>query len=172
MDEHVLDAAARLMGFGQWDQHQRIGGGRGLAFMARKGERSFVVKHYKDDLGGARERAALAALDGAAGVPRLMAEMAEPACVVMTHLDGTSSLADTLLSSDAGRAGADLHLWAEALAAVHTAGNSTTRAAFSDALRQRAPAADPRVLPGDFGAAADQYAALLRELELPPYDEP
>ena len=170
MDADVTAAAARAMGFDRWDHHEPLAGGQGRAILARRDERSYVVKGY-DAAGdrGARERAALTALAGAAGAPHILAEADDPPCVVMTHLDGSGSLADSLLGADPRRAGDHLLRWAEALAALHGAGTPSARAAFRTALAERSPDLAPHALPGDFGTAADRYVVLLEELGLPPH---
>jgi hypothetical protein len=69
----------------------------------------------------------------------LLAESDDPPMVVMTHLDGTGSLADALLGADARSARRALTLWAEALAALHAAGTAEMRTAFSGSPRTRKP---------------------------------
>ena len=173
MDESVIDASALALGFDRWDRREPLDGGQGRTCVVRKHRRSYVLKSYEASGWGARgirERAALTALDGAAGAPRVLAEGDDPPYVVMTHLEGTGSLADSLLGADPRRAGDHLLRWAEALAALHTAGTPGTRAAFRTALAERSPDLSPHALPGDFEAAADRYVVLLEELGLPAHD--
>ncbi len=159
------------MGFDGWDRFEPLAGGRGGASLAWKDGLAYVVKVYPSDDGlrGARERAALHALAGAAGTPSLLAEANDPPCVVMSYLDGSGSLADALLGDDEQLAGEALLHWAEALGALHAAGTSDTRVAFTEALAERAPGLDPRSLAGDFAVAAERYADVLEELGLPPH---
>ena len=166
-------SSARLMGFDDWDHFESLAGGKGGASRAWKDGRAYVVKAYPVDDGprGARERAALHALDGASGAPALLAEGDDPPHVVMSHLDGTGSLADALLGTDEAAARTALLSWAEALAVLHSAGTDSTRAAFADALAERSPALRPRSLAGDFATAADTYAETLAELGLPPHEQ-
>ncbi|MDT0186752.1 phosphotransferase [Microbacterium sp. ARD31] len=173
MDTTVESSSARLLGFDGWDTFATLAGGRGGAHLAWRDGVAHVVKAYPSDDGlrGARERAALSALDGAAGTPSLLAEGDDPPMVVMTHLDGTGSLADALLGADAPAARRALTLWAQALAGLHAAGTSDTRTAFVEALAARAPQLEPRTLAGDFRVAADRYADVLHELGLPPHPE-
>ncbi len=157
------------MGFDGWDRWEPIDGGRGGASLAWKDGRAYVVKVYPADRGsrGARERAALHALAGAAGTPALLAEAGDPPCVVMSYLDGAGSLADALLGTDPQRAGEAVLRWAEALGALHAASTSETRVAFTEAMAERAPELEVRSLTGDFAVAAGRYADVLEELGLP-----
>lgn len=172
MDEELRRASARAMGFESWDEVVTLSGGRGGAYLASKDGTAHVVKVQRldDTLRGRRERAALVALGGAAGTPSLLAESDDPAFVVMSVVDGQGSLADALLGSDAGVARTVVVKWAEALGAVHAAGSSPdVRRAFADALADRAPDLPARVLADDFADAAEQYAAALDDLDLPPH---
>ena len=166
-------SSARLLGLDDWDGFEPLTGGKGGASLARKDGRAYVVKLYPPDDGprGARERAALHALDGASGTPALVAEGNDPPCVVMAYLDGTGSLADALLGTDRDVAQEALLRWAEALGTLHSAGTPRTRAAFAKALAERAPELEARSLAGDFASAAQQYAETLDELGLPPHRE-
>ena len=134
------------MGFDGWDRFEPLAGGRNGASLAWKDGIAYVVKVYPSDHGlrGARERAALHALAGAAGTPSLLAEASDPPCVVMSYLDGSGSLADALLGADPRLAGEALLHWAEALGALHAASTSDTRVAFTEALAERAPELEPR----------------------------
>ena len=171
MDEPVSSSSARLLGFDGWDRFEPFAGGRGGASLAWKDGRAYVVKVYSSGQGlrGARERAALHTLAGAAGTPSLLAEADDPSCVVMSYLDGSGSLADALLGTDPQPAREAMLRWAEALGTLHAATTSATRVAFTEALAERAPELEPRSLPGDFAAAADRYADVLEELGLPPH---
>jgi hypothetical protein len=161
------------MGFDGWDRFAPLAGGRGGASLAWRSGAAYVVKTYPSGDGprGTRERAALRALAGAAGTPSLLAECDDPPCVVMTYVDGTGSLADALLGTDARLAREALLQWAEALAALHAAGTSETRTAFAGALSERAPDLPARSLADDFAIAAERYAEVLEELGLPPHLE-
>lgn len=173
-DEQVArGSSARLMGFDDWESFEPLDGGKGGASLAWKDSRAYVVKTYPTDDGtaGARERAALRALDGAAGAPGLLAESDDPPCVVMVHLDGTGSLADALLGTDGPLARQALLAWAEALATLHAVGTPSTRATFTEALAQRSPMLRARSLADDFAAAAEMYAEKLAELGLPPHEQ-
>lgn len=168
-----MSSSARSMGFDSWDRFAALAGGRGGAIIAWRDGVAHVVKGYPadDGLRGARERAALSVLCGAAGTPAPLAESEDPPLVVMTHLERTGSLADALLGTDDRAAREALLLWAEALAGLHAAGTAETRTAFAAALEVRAPGLAPRTLAGDFSEAADRYADVLRELGLPPHRE-
>ncbi len=159
------------MGFDGWDRFELLAGGRGGASLAWKDGLAYVVKVYPSDhaLRGARERAALHALAGAAGTPSLLAEANDPPCVVMSYFDGAGSLADALLGTDPQLAAEALLHWAEALGALHAVGTFDTRVAFTEALAERVPGLDPRSLAGDFAVAAERYADVLEELGLPPH---
>lgn len=171
VDDSGETFSARLMGFDGWDRFVPLAGGRGGANVAWRDGVAYVVKSYSsgDALRGARERAALHALAGAAGTPSLLAEGDEPACVVMTYLKGKGSLADALLGTDPQQAREALFRWSEALAALHASGTPETRLAFTAALTERAPGSEPRSLAGDFSVAAERYADVLRDLGLPPH---
>ena len=164
MDARVLQVSAEAMGRGEWDRWQPLRGGRGEVALVWKGEESHVVKAYAacPSADGARERAALAVLDGAAGTPRLLAESDDPACVVMTRLSGTESLADLLLADGPDRARLGVLGWADALAALHDASTPERCAAFARALEDRAPGLGPTILADDF---AEARKALDRETE-------
>ena len=171
MDE-LLEASAAALGLQRWDSAEELAGGRARAVVVRSGAATYVVKGYAagQDGAGVRERAALAALDGAAGTPRLVAEGDRPPYVVMSRLEGSGSLADALLGGDAAHAAEQVARWAEAVAALHEAGTPRLRASFTTALAERGPGLDVRTLPAEFGTAAEQYAAVLPELGLPPHD--
>lgn len=171
MDEELRRATARAMGYESWDEVAPLAGGRGGAYLASKDGVARVVKvHRADDpYRGRRERAALLALDGAAGTPSLLAESDDPAFVVMSVVDGEGSVADALLGTDAGVARTAVVRWAEALAAVHAAGSADVRTAFADALADRAPELPARSLADDFASAAELYATALDDLGLPPH---
>lgn len=172
MDDDDDATSARLLGFEGWDRVERLPGGRGGAGVAWKDGRAHVVKRYSTDgAGGARERAALSALDGATGTPRLLAEADDPPSLVMTFIPGEGSLADALLGSDPGVASHALLRWAEALGALHAAGTDDLREAFVLALAERAPGLAPRTLAGDFEAAAQRYGSVLEQLGLPPHSQ-
>lgn len=173
MDTVVASSSARVMGFDEWDRFTPLAGGRGGASIAWRDGGAHVVKAYPSDDGlrGARERAALDVLQGAAGTPSLLAEGEDPPLVVMTHLDGSGSLADALLGTDDGAAQGALLLWAEALAGLHAVGTPGTRTAFAAELDARVPGLAPRTLAGDFSEAADRYTDVLRELGLPQHEE-
>ncbi|WP_284533568.1 phosphotransferase family protein [Nocardioides sp. T2.26MG-1] len=172
MDARVLRMTAQRMGWGEWDRWEPLAGGRGEVALAWKGPSSYVVKAYAAgrSAGGARERAALVVLEGA-GVPRLLAESDDPACVVMTRLDGTESLADVLLAERTERARFGVLGWADALAAIHDASTPERCAAFVGALHERDPGLEPRALAGDFAEAADRYSSVLDDLGLRGRDE-
>lgn len=127
---------------------------------------AFVLKGYRSDdpQVGVRERAALAALDGAAGTPRLLATADRPPLAVLSRLPGDDSLADVLLNGDPDRARTALVAWARGLAAVHDAGTPARRTAFSDTLAARGLRAEK--LPDDAAQAADALPALLADLGL------
>lgn len=168
MDARVLQVSAEAMGRGEWDRWQPLRGGRGEVALVWKGEESHVVKAYAagPSADGARERAALAVLDGAAGTPRLLAESDDPACVVMTRLSGTESLADLLLADGPDRARLGVLGWADALAALHDASTPERCAAFARALEDRAPGLGPTILADDFAEAAGRYEDVLGVLGL------
>lgn len=171
MDERTLLASARSMGLDSWDRHEPIAGGHGSTFLVWKDDEPYVVKGYRPgEHPGARERAALATLDGAGDTARLLAESDDPPHVVMSRLEGSGSLADALLGDDRDGAAGDLLRWVEAVAALHGASTPALRASFTAALSQRAPDAGARKLPDDFERAAQQYAVLLEELGLPPHE--
>lgn len=170
MGDEVRRLSAGLLGFEDWDEWTRLPGGRGGAHVGSAGGVDHVVKAYPaDGTRGVRERAALAALAGAAGTPRLLAESGEPPLVVMTRLPGTESLADVLLGTDPRRAREGLVLWAEAVAELHSASTPGVRASFAEALGERDPALAATTLADDFATAAGMYGDVLAELGLPPH---
>lgn len=173
MDDGVLGVSARLMGWDEWDRCEVLPGGRNQVAVVWKGGDSYVVKAYSTSgpAGGARERAALLAFDGAAGTPRLLAEGDDPPCAVMTHLEGSVSLADLLLGSQPDPAQAALVGWADALAALHDAGTPERRALFSAGLAARAPGLATHALGEDFAEATARYADVIGELGLGSFDE-
>lgn len=172
VDEHLGTLSARLMGLPGWDRFEPVAGGGGHACLAWRGDRGFVVKPYPSDPGrGARERAALLVLGGAAGTPRLLAESEDPPFVVMDHLEGVGSLADVLLGVNAQRAVEALHQWAAALAELHAHSTPETCDAFAAALVARAPGLEPRSLTDDFAVAAHRYTEVLGQLGLPPHPQ-
>lgn len=84
-----------------------------------------------------RETAALACLDGAAGVaPRLLAETAAPPIAVVEFAGTGGNVADALLGGDATAAAAAVRRWAAAVAALHVV-SKDRRAAFRSALEAR-----------------------------------
>jgi hypothetical protein len=87
--------------------------------------------------GRAREAAALSVLAGAAELPRVLAESADPPVVVLTDLGDGPSLADALLGNDPHGAEVALVRWAQSLARLHVAGRDR-RATFQQALTARA----------------------------------
>ncbi len=160
------------MGFDGWDSFEPMAGGKGGVSRARRAGRSYVVKTYAGTAamaGAVRERAALIALRGAAGTPRLLAVCEEPPGVVMDHLDGSTSVADLLLGTEPQSATGALVRWGEALAHLHTAATTEVRTAFEDELGRSASALPARTLTGDFDRAAERYAVVLAELGLGPH---
>lgn len=164
-------AAAAALGVPAFDATEPLAGGRSSLALAWRDGTPFVLKGYRPDdpVGGARERAALAVLDGAAGTPRLLARADEPPLAVLSLLPGEDSLADVLLGTEPDRARSALVAWARGLADVHEAGTLGRRTAFAEALSASGTAA--RVLPDDFAQAADVAPALLAELGLAPHEE-
>ncbi|WP_374454214.1 hypothetical protein [Nocardioides sp.] len=172
-DETVAAASARAMGLDEWDVVVPLAGGRGGASRATAGGVDHVMKRYPagDPTGGARERAALHALAGAAGTPTLLAEADEPPLVVMSHVAGHGSVADVLLGDDPQVAEEALLRWAVALAHLHAAGTPDVGDAFVERLAERGPGLEPRSLAGDFAGAAESYAVALADLDLPPHPD-
>ena len=168
------DASALAMGLEGWDSFEPMAGGKGGVSRAQRAGRPYVVKTYTGTAavtGAVRERAALTALGGAAGTPRLLAVFEEPAGIVMDHLDGSTSVADLLLGTDPRSATEALVCWGEALAHLHTAGTTEVRTAFEDELGRSAPDLPARTLASDFDRAAERYAVVLAELNLGPHYE-
>ncbi|MGO4600207.1 hypothetical protein [Terrabacter sp. 2RAF25] len=130
---------------------------------------AYVVKRYTGEEGAetyAREAAALAALEGGARTPRLVAESADPRLVVMDDLGEGTHLADALLADDAERAAGGLAGWADAVAGLHVAGRSV-RDAFVAGVRARSK--EPLLLdylPGQLADAVTEWERLAAALGL------
>ena len=112
----------------------------------------------------ARESAALAAMPGAAPVPRLIAASADPPAIVMTDAGSGPSLATALLDGDAAQAAAATAQFAESLAALHLA-TQDAHDAFAAELAARSagivpPEAMPALVTGAV-AALDRYCGQL-----------
>jgi hypothetical protein len=169
MDDLVASVSARAVGLDAWDRFEPLTGGRNDASLAHHGDVARVVKRYRpsDDTRGARERAALHALDGAAGTPALLGEADDPPLVVMSFVEGAGSLADALLGPGREHAEDALLAWGGALGRLHDAGAADVRRSFAQRLEARAPGLDARSLAHDFSAAAEMYARLLDEVGLP-----
>lgn len=173
MTSELAATSASAMGLAGWDSFEPMTGGKGGVFRARKGGRTYVVKTYAGASameGSARERAALSALGGAVGTPRLLGVCGEPPALVMDQLDGTASVADLLLGTDPQPATEALVRWGEALAHLHTAGVGEVRLAFEDELGRSAPSLPARALARDFDRAAERYVSVLAKLGLGPHD--
>jgi len=173
----TAQGAAALLGRRDWDRVELVDGGKGGVFLAWLQGRRHVVKVYDvhdgtaSDGSGARERAALHTLAGAAGTPVLLAEDGNAGCVVMSHVDGEGSLADALLGDDPERAERVLGQWATTLAAVHAAGTPAARQRFTAALGERGPDLAPSTLATEFAQSAGRWSEVLEQLGLPPHPE-
>ena len=96
----------------------------------------------------ARESAALAAMPGAAPVPRLIAASADPPVIVMTDAGPGPSLATALLGGDAAEATAALGEFAEALAALHSATRDAHETFAAELAARSGGTVPPAAMPG------------------------
>jgi hypothetical protein len=112
----------------------------------------------------ARESAALAAMPGAAPVPRLIAASADPPAIVMTDAGSGPSLATALLDGDAAQAAAATAQFAESLAALHLATQDAHDAFAAELAARSAGTVPPALMPAlvtSAAAALDRYCAQL-----------
>jgi hypothetical protein len=148
-----------------------------LAEIIRRTERSEVVrvraagygtliaKRYLGAADGwARESAALAVAPPGAPVPRLVAASPSPPVVVMTDAGTGPSLADALLTGDAGEAAMATERFAATLAALHLSTHDVPDA-FGAELTARSGGAVPGpAMPGILRSAASGLRAFCDQL--------
>jgi len=138
-----LDEARALLPGVQLSAMDTLGGSqrssvRRARAIGPDGQRTVIVKTFKDTEGWVRESAALAVLPAEMAAPRLVVSGATPPVVIMSDLGDGESVADALLGTDPTRATHAVDAWVDAIAALHR-GTLGLRDRFEAELAGRVP---------------------------------